>query len=535
MTRSRVDGGVVVCPQVVAAEAGVGVLRAGGNAVDAAIATAFVQAVVDPPMAGLGGFGVLLMRSAGGVVTGLDFHARAGAKATPGQWEHLAGERFDDKYGYVVDGMLNDIGYQSIGVPGMVAGLGEAHERAGSLPWATLLEPAVRVAEEGFVLSHAVREFWGEPEVGGRASGYARMTATPAAAELFAPGGTLLDAGARCVQPDLARTLGRIAAHGYREFYQGELARELADDLAAGGSHVTAEDLASFRANEFAPIRTGYRGHTVYGAPPPSGGLVLAQILRVLERFDLAALGHGTPESVVLLVTAMRHAVGLRERFGADPDFVPIDQDGVLSDAAIDEFLTGEVPAGAGSRESPNTTQVCVVDDAGNAVSLTHSLGYGSGVVSPGLGVLFNNYLNVFNPRPGFVDSIAPGKRRSSAMAPTIVTDAAGEPSLVAGAPGATRITTAVLHAVIGVLDFGLSPFESVAAPRVDWQGTVVEAEGRITPATVAALRDRGFQVNHRPRNYDPYFARAQLVTRAPDGWAGASDPRRDGGIALHA
>jgi gamma-glutamyltranspeptidase/glutathione hydrolase len=513
--------GVVVCSQVAAAEAGVETLRRGGNAVDAAIATAFLQCVIEPPMAGLGGFGAMVLTPPHGPAAGLDFPSRAGGRTRPDQWTELAGDGFPDRFGYRVDGLLNDVGYQSVGVPGTVEGLGVAHARWGSLPWAALLEAAIRAAYEGFEVTKSVHDFWVEPMVPGRADGFARMTATPAAAALFAPGGELLDAGERCVQTDLGHTLELLAARGHRAFYEGEIANAIARDFEDNGGHVTAEDLAGYRAQEFVPLRSRYRDSQVLGAPPPSGGIMLSQMLRLLERHDLRRLGHNTPDSITAVVEAMRYAVESRVQVGADPEFADID---------VEALLVGPAPA----HESPDTTQVTVVDRDGAAVSLTHSLGYGSGVVTPGLGFLFNNYMNVFNPHPGFLDSVAPGKRRASSMAPTIVVDADERPVIVAGAPGATRITTAVLHSIVNVLDHGFTAVEAVSAARFDCQGEIVELEGRIPSWVAGELSERGYRVNRRVANYDPYFARAQVAVRAGETWTGASDPRRDGGTALY-
>ena len=528
--------GVVVCPQVPAAEVGVSILNNGGNAIDAAIATGMVQGVIDPPMAGIGGFGVMLYYSADQQqVFGIDFPARAGRLVTPDQWHHLEIRALDDQYGYAVEGLVNDIGYQSVGVPGTVAGFGLAHELWGTMPWSELLQPAIVTAADGFRIPKSVHDFWLEPVGSGRASGFERMTATPPCRDIFAPSGSLLDIGELCVQAELAGTLRRIAEAGPRDFYEGEIAHVIAGDFGANGGHITLDDLRSYRALRFDPLVTSYRNYTVYGAPPPSGGIMVAQMLQIIGRHDLRNLGFGTVETLRILIEAMRYAVLTRARLGADPDFVDIDVLRLLSDAANENVR--EV-SNAGRRllsaESPNTTHLIIVDQSGNIASVTHSLGYGSGAVTKGLGFIYNNYMNVFNPRAGYADSMAPGKRRASGMAPTIVTDALGDPVLAVGAPGATRITTAVLHSIVNSLDFEMSPWEAVAAPRVDCQGGTAEIEGRFPSSVAETLRAQGLTVNLRNANYDPYFARAQLAALVGGLWVGASDPRRDGGTALY-
>ncbi|HEX4305879.1 MAG TPA: gamma-glutamyltransferase [Solirubrobacterales bacterium] len=531
--------GVVVCPQPVAAEAGVAILEGGGNAVDAAIAVAFLQMVLDPPMAGLGGFGTMLYRGReGGTVSALDFPSHAGGATHPDQWLDKAGEALPDRFGYAVEGLINDVGYQSVGVPGVVAGLGTAHEAWGSMPWAKLLDPAIRASHDGVAVTKSARDFWLEDGIPGRASGFERMTATPASAEIFAPTGELLRAGDLMRQPDMGRTLEHLADRGFGSFYEGEIAAAIVDDFAANGGHVTREDLAGYRAQMRDPLRTGYRDWTVFSAPPPSGGQMVAQALRLLERFDLAATRAGTYEVVSLLVEAMKYGIHGRMEVGPHAEDGALER--ILDPATAEEFV--RTVAGGGkievdpmpAYEASTTTQVTVIDQDGTIVSLTHSLGYGSGVVTPGLGFLYNNYMNVFNPYPGHPDSIRPGARRWSGMSPTIVLDSGGDPVAALGAPGATRITSAVLQSTVNYLDFGMTPVEAVSAPRVDCQGATVEVENRIEGRVTDALEEAGYEVNRRDQNYDPYFARPQMIAKVDGEWRGASDPRRDGGIARY-
>lgn len=531
--------GVVVCPQPAAAEAGVEILEGGGNAVDAAIAVAFLQMVLDPPMTGLGGFGTMLYRGSGaGTISALDFPSHAGGATHPDQWLARAGEALPDRFGYAVDGLINDIGYQSVGVPGVVAGLGQAHEEWGSMPWATLLGPAIRASHDGVPVAKSARDFWLEDAIPGRASGFERMTATPACAEIFAPTGELLGVGDLMRQSDMGRTLEHLADRGYRSFYEGEIATMIADDFAANGGHVTLEDLTSYRAQMRDPLQTGYRDWTVFSAPPPSGGQMVAQGLRLLEGFDLAAMRPGTYEAVLLLIEAMKYGIHGRMEVGPHAEDGALEQ--ILDPGTAETFIRTVAEGGKievdpmPAYEASTTTQVTVIDRDGTIISLTHSLGYGSGVVTPGLGFLYNNYMNVFNPYPGHPDSIRPGARRWSGMSPTIVLDAGGGPIAALGAPGATRITSAVLQSTVNYLDFGMTPVEAVSAPRVDCQGVTVEVENRIEARVTDALEEAGYEVHRRDQNYDPYFARPQMIAKVDGEWKGASDPRRDGGIAQY-
>lgn len=445
-----------------------------------------------------------------------------------------------DRFGYALPGFVNDVGYQSVGVPGVVDGLGVAHQRWGSRPWADLLAPAIRLAHDGFAVTKSTREWWEDPAEPGRVGGHERMTATPAAAKQFSPGGALLEVGERCVQADQGRTLEILAAHGHRAFYEEEIAEAIADDFAANRGHVTLDDLRSYRAQVLAPLVSGFREWRVYGTPPPCGGVMVGQMLGLLERYEAAAAPRGGAAELRLLAEAMKYAIAARVRFGADPTVLPFDAEALLAPGAVDEALARldaggrlEVPASPPARESADTTHVLVIDGAGAVVSLTHSLGSGSGVITPGLGFLHNNYMAVFNPEPGRIDSIAPGARRATSIAPTILTCVDGRPVLAAGAAGATRIASAVVQCIVNALDHGLTATEAVAAPRMDCQGAVLELEDRIPAWVAGELEAAGYIVHRRPRNYDPYFARVQLAVRRGGHWDAQSDPRRDGGAAL--
>ena len=522
------SGAMIVCPQPVAAEAGRDVLRGGGNAVDAAVATALVQGVIDPMMCGIGGSGVMLVHLADGRQEVIEFYARAGSDVREDQWEHLYLREASDRYGYVLEGWVNDCGYQSVGVPGTVAGLAEALRRHGTMSWADAIQPGLAVARRGMEVTGNVRAFWTTDYGPDVAPSVARIQWTPEAARIYTRSGQIYGLGETIPNPDLARTYERLASAGPDDFYRGEIAAAIADDFGANGGFISREDLASFAPRVVPPVTGSYRGRRLVVPGPPAGGMTLLMMLNYLEGVNLSGCSWPSPEAARHRVDAMGWAMAEREEHLADPLFAQV---------PVEALTAKEYAAAArGAHDSPTTTHVCVVDGAGNAVSLTHTLGSSSGVVTPGLGFNYNNYLNCFDPRPGRVNSLAPGKTRVTMMVPTMVMADGGGPELVLGAPGGTRIVNGVLQTLLNLIDHGMTPLEAVAAPRVDFQGETVQAEQRIPSDVVEALRAQGYEVYRRPGSYEGYFSRVQVIQIGPDGTPrGASDPRGDGGIALPA
>jgi gamma-glutamyltranspeptidase/glutathione hydrolase len=449
------------------------------------------------------------------------------------QWEHLYLRRAADRYGYVLDGWLNDVGYQSIGVPGTVAGLHEALTRYGTITWAQAIEPAIPLARDGFAVTGFMHGYWTTDYGPDVVPNRRRIQATPAAKAIYTRDGELFDVGDRFVQADLARMLERLANEGPDTFYRGEIAEQMVSDFEANHGFITRDDLASYRVNVAEPLRGTYRGLSVVTAGPPAAGITLVQMLNFLEGYDVGKYGWPSAEGARLLVEAMAWAVADRELHVADPHFVEVPT-GALADkdyaAKARQVASAEV---ASVHDRPDTTHVCVVDDSGNAVSLTHTLGSASGVVTPGLGFGYNDYMNCFDPHPGNPNSIRPGKTRATSMTPTFIFDS-DRMRVCIGAPGGTKIVTAILQVLVNVLDHKMTPVEAVSAPRVDFQGDVVQVEGRIPVAVSRGLEQRGYSVNRRTLNYDSYFARPQVIVGEKDGFLhGASDPRKDGGTAL--
>ncbi len=528
--------GVVVCPQPRAADVGAAVLSAGGNAFDAAIATAFAQMVADPFMCGIGGMGTLQYYAAATGAHGMiDFHTRAGSGVTPDMWAgEVRGRAEISKYTQF-DDFRSELGYTAIMTPGTVAGFHAAH-RFATRPWAELLQPAIRMAREGLEIPPFVHEFWARPAVDGAPSGLQRLGRTPECARIFLDAeGRLLPVGTLHRNPDHADTLEAIAAGGPDVFYRGHLAERIAADFERNGAFVTAADLAGYRVREGRPVFGSYRGLTVAGNPPPGSGVTLIQMLQILDRFDLRGLHHNGPEHLDLVARAMAAAHADREAWLGDPDFVDVPVETMLSQERAahwaERIRAGEFLAPRPETPPSCTTHLCVYDEAGNAVSCTHTLGTGAGVVTPGLGFVWNNSMKLFDPEPGRANSMAPGKARTTAMSPTILLKD-GRPWLLVGAPGGSVIVSAILQTIINIVDFGMSPAEAVAMPRIHCEGGPVHAEARIQSAVVAALLRQGHRVKQTPISYDPVMSRAHAVLIEDDRWRGGADPRGGGGVA---
>lgn len=528
---------MIVAPETVATEAGLDVLRRGGNAVDAAVTAAFVQGVAAPFSTGLGGFGLMTLHLAGtGRQVFIDFQGGAGSNVREGQWESIFLGQTPEKNVYKVEGGVNDIGYGSIGIPGNVRGFALALERFGTIGWAEAIEPAIRLARAGIRVSKTMHEVTVRPGYDG-STGLSRLKATRESARVFTRDGAPYGMGELIPAPDYAATLERLATEGPDDFYEGEIAERMAADLAEHGSGITASDLREYRPRVLEPLRSTYRGVEVVTAQPPAGGIPLLQMLNFLEGFDSADLRGQTAEWADRIAAAMAWAFRDRDELLGDPRGTSVPTERLTSKAYAEEararFCEGERFVPTSALHETGTTHVSVVDASGNAVSMTHTLGAYSGVVTPGLGFLFNNHLGLFDPRAGQANSLAPGRERISMMSPTLVFEG-GRPRVVLGARGGTRIVGTVLHVLVNLIDGGMNVLEAVCAPRIDCQGDVLQAEGRIRSAVVDALRDRGWSVHHSAENWSRYFAKAQVIDIAPDGTcSGVSDPRADGGFAL--
>ena len=522
---------MVVSASTIASEAGRNVLAEGGNAVDAAIATGFALAVTYPVAGNIGGGGFMVIRFPDGRATTIDFRERAPAAATP--------DMFTDSTG-AYSGRIHHDSYKAVGVPGTVAGFALAHSRYGKTPWSRLVDPAVRLAGDGFAVPTGLAQSlsWARQQ----------FQPFPASIAAYTKKGEPYAAGEQIRQPDLARTLERIRNAGRNGFYRGETARLIAAEMKRNGGLITEEDLANYEAKERAPIRGIYRGYEIISMPPPSsGGVALVEMLNILEGYDLRAAGHNSAPYVHLVTEAMRRAFLDRARYLGDPDFVQPPVERLTSKAYAAELrksilpdrASPSAPAQADERyESPQTTHYSVVDASGMAVSVTYTLenSYGLGAVVAGGGFLLNDEMGDFNGKPGLTDTTGligtaanvarPGKRMLSSMTPTIITRD-GKLVGVVGSPGGRTIINTVLQVILNQVDFGMSIEDAVAARRFHHQWLPdelsVERNG-LSADAVAALERAGYRVGWTDEQGTAHSIRIDPITGARRGAADLRD-----------
>jgi gamma-glutamyltranspeptidase/glutathione hydrolase len=545
--------GIVVSVHELASRAGVEIMQAGGNAVDAAVATGFALAVVHPPAGNIGGGGFMLIRMADGKTHFLDYREKAPAAATR--------DMYLDPQGNVIQG-ASEYGYKAIGVPGSVAGMVYAEQKFGKLTLSQVMAPAIRLAREGYALS------WAEA----RDLHDRHLADFPESRRVFQRDGNFYQTGDIFRQPDLARTLERIAAKP-DDFYHGALARELAAAMQKGGGLITTDDLAHYEVKEREPIRGTYRGYEIISAPPPSsGGTVLVESLNILEGYNLGKLGERSAASIHFITEAYRRAFFDRAEFLGDPDFakLPIAQlidkkygaawRNSIEDAKATsskdlkrpaifselEQYAASHPQPQANHEAPHTTHYSVVDAEGNAVAVTTTINdwFGSRVTADGMGFLMNDEMDDLSAKPGVpnadgliqgsANAIGPGKRPLSSMTPTIVAHD-GKTVLVLGSPGSSKIITTVANVLMGVVDYGMNIQEAVNAPRFhnQWLPDVLNVEQWFSPDTVQRLEKMGYTVEFGLHEGDasPYWSDAECIAVDPKTGdrLGASDYRNNG------
>jgi len=520
---------MVVSEHPLASEVGAAVLRAGGNAIDAAVAVGFAEAVVNPRAGNIGGGGFLVYRQADGQAFALDFRETAPAAATR--------DMYLDSLGALTDKSV--LGALAAGVPGSVAGLWEMHRRFGRLPWRDLVAPAIALARAHVVDSVRAETVEKNQET---------LARFPASAALFLPSGRPLAAGDTARDPDLARTLQRIADQGPDGFYKGETAERIVAEMRRDGGIITRQDLAGYRPIWREPIRSTYRGWHLLSMPPSSsGGVTLTEILNILEGYALPDFG--SAKLIHLEVEAMRRAFADRNRWLGDPAFVQAPLDRLTS-----KSYAAELRRGIGRRATPThvlpppaegaeTTHYSIVDAAGNAASVTTTLNgnFGCKVVVAGAGFLLNNEMDDFAARPGHpnmfglvqgeANAIQPGKRMLSAMTPTIVLDSLDRLALVVGSPGGPTIITAVFQVISNVIDHRMSLADAVHAPRIHHQAlpdSIQWEPGGIAPGVRKKLERLGYAFRARPA----YMGLVNAIRVTPAGLEGVADPRTVGGAA---
>jgi gamma-glutamyltranspeptidase/glutathione hydrolase len=545
---------IVASVHELASRAGVEMMQAGGNAVDAAVATGFALAVVHPQAGNLGGGGFMLLRMADGKTRFVDFREKAPAAATANMYLDAQGNVIAD---------ASVVGYRAIGVPGSVAGLAYAQKKYGKLPLERVIAPAIRLARDGFVLAWEDADDLHDKH----------LAKFPESRRIFQRDGNYYREGDVLRQPELARTLERISRNP-DDFYHGVMAHELAAAIQKGGGLITADDLARYEVKEREPVRGSYRGYEVISAPPPSsGGVALLEILNILEGYDLARAGNRSADAIHLTVEAFRRAFFDRAEFLGDPDFsrIPVAQlidkkygmawrESINPDHATVskdlrrpdifsqlERYAGLHPPPAAVREPEHTTHYSVVDAEGNAVSVTTTLNddLGSRVTAEGLGFLLNDEMddfaakqgvpNMFGLIQGPANAIGPEKRPLSAMTPTMVLKD-GKLFLVLGSPGGPRIITTVANILMGMVDFGMNIQEAVNAPRFhhQWLPDVVRLEQWFSPDTVKRLEQMGHKVEfgvQESERWEPDWSDGECVAvdLKTGERLGASDARNNG------
>nr|WP_240039484.1 gamma-glutamyltransferase [Achromobacter aloeverae] len=529
---------MVVSAQALAARVGVDILKQGGNAVDAAVAVGYAEAVVNPCCGNIGGGGFMTLHLADGRDRFINFRETAPAAARPDMYLDAAGE-------LIPGASLH--GYRAVAVPGTVLGLETARQRYGRLTRLQVMAPAIALARDGFVLTRADTDLLD--------LGVKRFRQDAEAARIFLrPDGSPLQPGDRLVQTDLARTLQAIAEQGPDAFYRGRIPAAVEAAARAGAGVITAADFAAYRVQETEPLRCAYRGYVFVSAPPPSsGGTTLCQILNILSGYDLRAMGYGSAQSVHVMVEAMRHAYLDRNMLLGDPAFVANPVAHLLS-AGYAERIRARIEAGRATpssdlgvgvapHEKPETTHYSVIDKDGNAVSTTYTINgrFGATVIAPGTGFFLNDEMDDFTTKAGTRNmgglvqgernAIAPGKRPLSSMAPTLVTWQ-GKTYMVLGSPGGPRIITILLETALNIIDHGMLPQQAVDAPRVhhQWLPDEVYYENYgLSPDTLALLRGMGYKMVEQ----SPWGATALILVGLPGpGHATASSSGNDAAVS---
>ena len=538
-TPIRAKNGIVSSASRLASEAGLEALKKGGNAVDAAVATAFALAVTWPSAGNIGGGGFLVYHGANGHATTFDFREKAAIAATESMYLGADGRVVNNS---------NHIGMLAVGVPGTVAGLYKAHQELGSLPWEDLVGPALEMAREGIPLTYSLQT--------GFVRSASRFRQYPSSAKkFFKSDGSFYELGESWKQPDLAHTLELIQRNGKDGFYRGENAKRLADFMAANGGLITEEDLEQYEAIEREPIRGSYRGFDIISMPPPSsGGVALVEMLNILEDYDLSRMGHNSADYLHVLTETMRRAYADRAEHLGDPDF----NDDMPLSRLLDKEYAAELRSSidmerksesqpsqfAQAYESEETTHFSVVDKDGNMVSLTYTLefGYGSAIVVEGGGYLLNNELGDFNAIPGLTDErgnigttpnlVAPQKRPLSSMTPTIVAQN-GEPVFATGSPGGKTIINTTMQTILNIIDHGFNIAEAIEAGSIhhQWLPDVTRVESdSISTDTIRLYEAKG----HRVQERSSQGAAMGVYHNRDEGlFEGASDSRRGDGAAV--
>ncbi|EDU3717429.1 gamma-glutamyltransferase [Salmonella enterica subsp. diarizonae] len=527
----RATQGMVASVDVMATQVGVDILKQGGNAVDAAVAVGYALAVTHPQAGNFGGGGFMLLRTKDGATTAIDFREMAPAGATR--------DMFLDEQGNP-DSKKSLTSPLASGTPGTVAGLSLALEKYGSLPLNSVVRPAIKLAQEGFIVNDALADDL-------KTYGSEVLPHHENSKAIFWKDGEPLKKGDKLVQQDLANSLTMIAENGPDAFYKGDIARQIAQQMQQNGGLITTDDLAAYQAVERTPVSGEYRGYQIFSMPPPSsGGIHIVQILNILENFDMNKYGFGSADAIQIMAEAEKYAYADRSEYLGDPDFVNVPWQ-ALTSKTYAKSIAGQIdinkakpsseirPGKLAPYESDQTTHFSVVDKDGNAVAVTYTLNttFGTGIVAGNTGILLNNQMDDFSAKPGVpnvyglvggeANAVGPKKRPLSSMSPTIVVKD-GKTWLVTGSPGGSRIITTVLQMVVNTIDFGMNVAEATNAPRFhhQWLPDELRVEKGFSPDTLKLLEQKGQKVALKEA-----MGSTQSIMVGPDGELyGASDPR---------
>ena len=527
---------MVVAPQPEAVEAGLEAFERGGNVMDAAVTAAFVQTVVDPQMCGIAGFGSMqvyiekLKKH-----TSIDFHGRAPRNSQEGMWEKLIDGVCDDGFGYILKGRINEFGYQSLTTPLTLKALNLAQGMFGKLHFGDTMESAIKYCNDGFMVRPRLHAFWMAPEQAGRMARISVINKLEAAKKIYLDkNGRSPKIGDTLKNPDMGKLYKRISNEGIGIFYEGDIADTIEKDMKINGGLLTKEDLRNCSPSVGKPLRGTYRGFEIVTNQLPGGGLMIIEMLNILEQFDLEEIGHNSSRYISIIAEAMKIATIDKDTSMGDPKFIsaPIER---LSSKSYAKEMATKIKNGekaninreiSGLPESKDTTHLVVADNEGNVVNLTHSLGSSSGVVTEGLGFMYNNCMMVFDPRKGHNGSLEPGKARFTAMCPTMLLKD-GKVRLALGAPGGTTITMGVLQGILNVVDFNMSAQHAVSAPRICVTSNKIEISNRIFRSVERELCDMGYSTYRNPASF--INPRVHAIRINEGNLDGGADPIGDG------
>jgi len=535
--------GIITCPQPLAGETGAKILESGGNAFDAALATAFTQWILDPFMCGIGGMGIAqIYDSKSQKLIAINFAGTAGSRCTEDMWANDEMTRSEVSNLFQFRDFRSEIGYRAIMTPTVLAAFEEIHKRYCTMPWNELLQPSIDLAKKGLTVSPNLDQYFQTGYAGGdknnnpfQPNTYQRLTASEGSKSKYTkPDGSVYKLGELINMSDYADSLSSIANNGAREFYEGDLSKIIIEDIEKNGGFVTKDDLKNYKPDFVEPLKINYLDYVISSPPPPNTGMSVLQMFKLIEPFQSEIKEHGSFDYLRILSNAMSISHQDRLDFNADPKFVDIPiLEKILNEKYIDskiEDIKNNIIPNSGNTDKGSTTHVNVVDKQGNWVGITHTLGWASGVITPGLGFMYNNGMNLADPRPGNLNSIAPGKARGSNMVPTVVLKNS-KPVIICGAPGGAVIVSAVFQSILNSINYNMTPTEAVSAPRIHTESGKVFLEARIRSDYKEKLEELGFDVVQEQFPYNPMMARAQLIAIDENSGelSGGSDPRGGG------